>query len=137
MDRRDFQELSKVRLKEATALLKLGLFDGAYYLAGYAVECALKACIAKGSQRCEFPDKKKVESSHSHNLRDLIRVAGLDEARLEQAGKDPAFKSNWEVVQSWSEQSRYRRHRPESAQAMLGAVGDRGHGVISWIKLQW
>ena len=49
VDRKDLQELSKVRLKEATALLKLGLFDGAYYLAGYAVECALKACIAKGT----------------------------------------------------------------------------------------
>lgn len=59
MDRKDLQELSKVRLKEATALLKLGLFDGAYYLAGYAVECALKACIAKGTQRGEFPDRKR------------------------------------------------------------------------------
>jgi len=137
VDRRDLQELSKVRLKEATALLRLGLFDGAYYLAGYAVECALKACIAKGTQRGEFPDKKKVESSYSHNLRELIRVAGLDEARLEQADKDPDFRTNWDVVLSWSEQSRYRRHRPESAQTLLGAVGDRRHGVVSWIKLQW
>src|SRR5271157_3191242 len=80
VDRKDLQELSKGRLKEARALLKLGLFDGAYYLAGYAVECALKACIAKGTGRGEFPDKKKVDSSHSHNLRDLIKVAGLDKA---------------------------------------------------------
>jgi len=39
VDRRDLQELSKVRLKEARALLDFGLYDGAYYLAGYAVEC--------------------------------------------------------------------------------------------------
>jgi hypothetical protein len=104
-----------------------------YYLAGYAVECAIKACIAKATQRCEFPDKKKVESSYSHNFRGLIKVAGLEEARLEQLGKDPEFQRNWEVVQTWSGQSRYRRHRPESAQALLGAVGDRRHGVISWI----
>jgi hypothetical protein len=38
MDRKDLQELSRVRLKEATALLQPGLFDGAYHLAGYAVE---------------------------------------------------------------------------------------------------
>jgi HEPN domain-containing protein len=137
VDRKDLQELSRVRLREATALLKLGLFDGAYYLAGYAVECALKACIAKGTQRCEFPDKKKVESSHSHNLQELIKVAGLDEARREQADKDTDFRRNWAMVQSWSEQSRYRKHRPESAQALVGAVGDRRHGVISRIKLQW
>ena len=50
VDRRELQDLSKVRLKEATALLQLGLFDGAFYLAGYAVECGLKACIAKGTR---------------------------------------------------------------------------------------
>ncbi len=116
---------------------RLGLFDGAYYLAGYAVECAIKACIAKGTQRGEFPDKKKVESSHSHNLRELIRVAGLEERRLEQAGKDPDFRTNWDVVQSWSEQSRYRKNSSEATQALLDAVGDRRHGVVSWIKLQW
>ena len=38
MNRKDFQELSRIRLKEAKALLDLGLWDGAYYLAGYAVE---------------------------------------------------------------------------------------------------
>ena len=137
MDRRDLQEISKVRLKEARALLNLGLWDGAYYLAGYAVECAIKACIAKETQRYEFPDKRKVESSHSHNLRELIRVAGLEDARLEQASKDPEFRKNWDVVQSWSEQSRYRRHSPESARKLLMAVGERRHGVISWIKLHW
>ena len=118
-------------------MLNLGLWDGAYYLAGYAVECAIKACIAKGTQRYEFPDKRKVESSHSHNLRELIRVAGLEDPRLERAGKDPEFRTNWDVVQSWSEQSRYRRHSPESAQELLVAVGDTRHGVISWIKLHW
>jgi hypothetical protein len=124
-------------LTEATALLRLGLFDGAFYLAGYAVECALKACIAKGTRKGEFPDKKKVESSHSHNFLQLIKVAGLDEACLQRAGKDPAFQSNWDFVQSWSEQSRYRRHRQESARALLAAVSDRRHGVITWIKQQW
>src|ERR1051325_5532807 len=134
VDRKDLQQLSRVRLREATALLKLGFFDGAYYLAGYAVECALKACIAKGTQRWEFPDKKKVESSYSHKLGDLIKVAGLDDARLEKAGEDPDFRTNWRVVQSWSEESRYRRHSLEAAEELVGAVGDRRHGVMSWIK---
>jgi len=137
MDRKDFQELSRVRLKEATALLRLGLFDGAYYLAGYAVECALKACIAKRTQRFEFPDKKRVESSYSHKLGELVKVAGLDEARLERVGKDLDFRRRWDAVESWSEQSRYRRISAESAQVLLAAVGDRRHGVISWINLQW
>lgn len=59
MDRKGLQELSNVRLKEAKALLKVGMADGAYYLAGYAVECALKACIAKETRRYDFPDKRE------------------------------------------------------------------------------
>lgn len=47
LDRKELQELSRIRLTEAKGLLALGLWDGAYYLAGYAVECALKAYIAK------------------------------------------------------------------------------------------
>jgi HEPN domain-containing protein len=119
VDRKDLQELSRVRLKEATALLKLGLCDGAYYLAGYAVECALKACIAKGTQRYEFPDKKKADSSYTHKLRELIVVAGLEKALRERVDKDPEFRRNWLAVEPWSEQSRYQRHSPEAAQKLL------------------
>ena len=137
MDRRDLQGLANLRHREARALLRAGLFDGAYYLAGYTVECALKACIAKGTQRHEFPEKKKVESSYSHNLRELIKVAGLEDARIHHAREDSEFGENWDVVQSWSEQSRYRRHFPEAARGLLRAIGNRRHGVISWIRLHW
>ncbi len=129
--------MSKIRLKEATALLQLGLFDGAFYLAGYAVECGLKACIAKGTRRGEFPERKRVESSHSHNLLQLIQVAGLDKECSLLSRRNLDFRSNWEYVQSWSEQSRYQRHRPESAKALLTAVSDRKNGVMTWIKQQW
>jgi len=68
---------------------------GAYYLTGYAVECAFEACIAKTTRRYDFPDKRKVDS-HSNNLRDLVRIAGLNEAHAERAAKDPGFRKNWE-----------------------------------------
>lgn len=54
MNRSDFQDLAQIRLAEAAALLQAERFDGAYYLAGYAVECALKACIAKGPNCTNF-----------------------------------------------------------------------------------
>src|SRR5258708_137555 len=137
MDRRDLQELSKVRLKEARALLGLGLYDGAYYLAGYAVECALKACIAKRTQRHEFPDKKRVDSSYSHNLRELLKVAGIERAYSERSRVDPVFDDNWITVEAWSEQSRYTRNQGEAARKLLAAVSDRRHGILSWLKLYW
>jgi hypothetical protein len=101
------------------------------------VECALKACIAKATQRCEFPDKQKVDSSYSHDLSRLIKVAGLADAHREKADHDTDFSRNLEIVREWSEQSRYQRHLPETAKDLLEAVGDRPHGVISWIKLHW
>jgi HEPN domain-containing protein len=137
VDRRDLQELSKVRLKEARALLGLGLYDGAYYLAGYAVECALKACIAKDTRRHQFPDKTKVDKSYSHVLLQLIKVAGLEDEHSERVNGDPEFEANWDIVNFWSEQSRYHRHNQESARDLVRAVSDRRHGVITWIKAHW
>jgi hypothetical protein len=75
VNRKDLQSLARTRLAEAKTLSGAGRPDGAYYPAGYSIECALKACIAKGTQRHEFPDKKSVDASYTHNLRDLIKVA--------------------------------------------------------------
>jgi hypothetical protein len=75
VNRRDFQLLSAVRLKEAKALLKARFPDGAYYLAGYSVECAHKACIAKSTNRHDFPDKKRANESYTHNLTHLVLTA--------------------------------------------------------------
>jgi hypothetical protein len=38
MNRTKFQELAEVRIDEALVLSAQGKYDGAYYLAGYAVE---------------------------------------------------------------------------------------------------
>ena len=137
MDRRDLQALSNVRLKEAKALLGAGLWDGAYYLAGYAVECALKACIAKQTQRHEFPDKKRVIESYTHELLPLVRLGGLGDALRERIRHDLQFEKNWELSRTWSEESRYRRHDQKSAQEMVDAVAHRSDGVVAWIKAYW
>jgi hypothetical protein len=68
MNRTDLQKLSRMRVKEAKALLDAGQSCGAYYLTGYAVECALKACIAKQVRRNDFPDKRTVTESYTHDL---------------------------------------------------------------------
>ena len=77
MNRIDFQKIAETRLREAKALLDAGFQDGAYYLAGYSVECALKACIAKRTREHDFPEKKLAIDSHTHDLRDLLRLALL------------------------------------------------------------
>jgi hypothetical protein len=96
--------------------------DGAYYLAGYAVECALKACIAKGTKRYEFPDKERAVSSYSHKLQELVKVAGLELALAGLVRTSPEFRTNWEAVKSWTEQSRYQRHQRQEAEQLLTAT---------------
>jgi HEPN domain-containing protein len=137
LNRKELQALSRIRLREARALARVGMNDGAYYLAGYSVECALKACIAKMTQRHDFPDKRKADVSYTHSLRNLLVVARLDELQVEEANHDATFRNNWNLVQSWSEQSRYGTTRAETARKLIEAVEDRNHGVLRWIKQHW
>lgn len=76
-DRGTFQQLAETRLAEARLLLKNGQPSGAYYLAGYAIECALKARIALGFKANEIPDKSLVNSIYTHKLIELLRLSGL------------------------------------------------------------
>jgi hypothetical protein len=106
---------------EAKALLKVGMADGAYYLAGYAVECASKACISKGTKRYEFPDKERAVSSYSHKLQDLVKVAGLEQALAGLVRTSPEFRTNWEAVKSWTEQSRPKASTTGSRTVVSGS----------------
>src|SRR5947209_1560191 len=108
MNRTEFQQLADVRVAEAAALLTAGLWDGAYYLAGYAVECGLKACIAKQTKAEDFPpDKEKVGKIYSHNFGALVPAAGLQSALIAERQASTAFDDNWTIAAKWSEQSRY------------------------------
>ena len=92
MNRQDFQELARVRLEEARALLIAGHSAGAFYLAGYAVECALKACIARQTREHDFPpDPETVRQIYSHRLPGLLLRAGLEG----QLRKDAPGGSRW------------------------------------------
>ena len=137
MDRKDLQALSRIRAKEAKALLDAGLHDGAFYLAGYAVECALKACIAKTTRKHEFPDKDRVNKSYTHSLVELIRLAELRETHDARMKSDPAFRDNWLIVVSWSEDSRYLRNTAEKAQGLVNAVGNPKSGILAWLRHYW
>ncbi len=137
MNRVDFQMMAFVRLDEAEHLLRAGYFSGAYYLAGYAVECALKACIAKGTQEHDFPDKKRVNDSYSHDLAQLLRTAALEQALKNARSEKPLLGRKWATVQEWDEGSRYQIVGQEDARSMLDAVGNREEGILLWLTQHW
>ncbi|MFZ1939904.1 MAG: HEPN domain-containing protein [Terracidiphilus sp.] len=140
MNRNYFQQLAELRLKEARALLAAELPDRAYYLAGYAVECALKACIAKMTQQHDFPDKKLAEKSYTHDVERLLEAAGLSELLKNDLAKNEELELDWETVREWSEQSRYDLFDGDpvgglaTAQLLIDAVESEEGGVLRWIR---
>jgi HEPN domain-containing protein len=138
MNRDDLQRISRLRVKEARVLFKNGYFSGAYYLLGYAIECALKACIAKQIKRYDFPDRKLINDSYSHELEKLLSVSGLKAELQEEIRSNPKLEVNWAIVKDWSVQSRYSTDISETtARDFYSAVTTRKDGVLSWLKKWW
>jgi len=69
MNRTDLQALAEERLADAQALLASKRYGAAYYIVGYAVECGLKACIAKLTRAEDFYDKKLAQNIFKHDLK--------------------------------------------------------------------
>lgn len=112
MNRSDLQKIADLRVEDARALLAAGRFEGAYYLTGYAVECALKACIAKQIKEFDFPDKKLVTDSWVHDLEKLLRLSGVGIPFEDELKQNKALDTNWGVVKDWKEDSRFELFEP-------------------------
>ncbi len=138
MTKAEFQELAEQRLVEARALLDQGPWDGAYYLAGYAVELALKACIIKALLATDaFPDKEFSRNCYTHVVEKLVGLAKLEGARKAAMDADPDLSTNWGLAKDWSEEKRYHRIDKAEAEDLFAAIADAVHGVLPWIKTQW
>lgn len=135
MNRTDLQNLAEERLADALSLLAVNRYGGAYYLVGYAVECGLKACIAKLTRAEDFYDKKLAGNIFKHDLEELANYARLDMRQLGNA--DQALAANWAQVKDWSEESRYETHTQQEAEQMIQAVQDPNHGVMQCIRQYW
>jgi HEPN domain-containing protein len=138
VNRKDFQKLAALRLKEANILRAAGRWEGAYHLGGYAVECAIKACIAKLTKRHDFPTRQDRENDcYTHDFNRLIRLAGLARSLKEMERTHPELNANWTIVRQWSAESRYETPSRADAEDLLRAVEEARHGVLRWLKQYW
>ncbi len=137
MNRSDFQRLAESRILDAEVLLNGGRWSAAYYLTGYAVECGLKACIAKLTQADDFPDKSRALKCWTHDLTILLDASKLDAAYAAECAANPGFFSNWGVARDWSEGSRYEEWTEAQARRLFSAVADSTTGVLPWIRRCW
>jgi hypothetical protein len=137
VNRNDLRALARSRLADGRALPQAGRFDGAYYLLGLGVECALKACICRKTLRYDFPDKDLAFKSYSHELPRLVQAADLEQTLETAMRADARLAANWLVVKDWSIESRYATPGQAKAEALEAAVNDRRHGVMRWIRQHW
>jgi hypothetical protein len=137
MNRTELKALSAMRIREAKTLLDAGHFSGAYYLVGYSVECALKACVAGQVHGGDFPDKKLAILAFTHDLKKLVAVAGLNPAFEEDRRVNPLLDANWAIVKDWTEESRYRVGITSAEARYLYSACAGKNGILPWVKKRW
>ena len=147
--RSNLQNLTKQRLDEANALLTLNFSDAAFYLAGYSIECALKAVVRKTHDQDNFykPDRSNKGNWYlqerifrefkTHNYNDLLVLLGLS-AKFELARvSNPQLYSAWIDIQkaAWTEQYRYElgTKSGQNVSDFIKAV----ELLIIWISKYW
>lgn len=133
----DLEKLADEKLSDAQALLGVKSWSNAYYLAGYAVELAIKACIAKSFKADTIPDKDLVIKTYSHEFSRLIGTAGLTAELQNQVLASQDFGAAWGVVNEWSPEDRYRFNSEQDAKELIEAISNAAHGVLPWIKALW
>ncbi len=111
----DLEKLSLERLEDAKALLEADRYDGAIYIAGYAIELALKARICKTLKWTEFPDTRKefeqYQSLKTHNLDVLLHLSGIEDEIKSN------YMADWSLATSkWSPENRYKTNASVSKQ---------------------
>src|SRR5436305_1769069 len=79
-------------LVDAKAMLDAHRWSAAYYVAGYAVECGLKACILKrlaATPEVIFDNRRFSENCWTHGLLELVKLADLENVRAADIAANP------------------------------------------------
>ena len=140
MTRLEWQQLAERWLVDAKTLLDDHRWASAYYLAGYAVECGLKACVlvrVAATAEVIFDDRKFSEKCWTHNVAELVKLAGLEATRVADVTANRAFRKNWLVVKDWDEKTLYLSTKHHKAKQLYNAITDNANGVMPWIRAHW
>jgi len=139
LNREKLQQLSSERIGDAQALLGVSRWSGAYYLAGYSLECALKSCVLTHIDKTGiiFDDRKYAENCWTHDLAVLMRKANLVDERNMATAANSNLGKNWGIAKDWSELSRYRIFPQKGAEKLVTAINDDTDGVLQWVKNFW
>ena len=124
LPKKQLEQLAAARANEAKTPFNAGFFSGAYYLAGYALEFALKARIAKNFLADAIPEKSYVQDIFTHDLKRLMGLAALKKDLDQRVQGDQQFAAFWGIASQWDESARYDIWDKVAATAMIIAVCD-------------
>ena len=128
----------KRTLRDAHILFAKKRYASAYYIAGYAVECAIKVCIAEQFKRNTIPDKKIVNATYTHDFERLLKTAGIFDDLKRDIGINNNLFANWNVVKDWGPEVRYSVSLPRlSVRDLIDAIESQQDGVLQWLKRHW
>ncbi len=145
----EIKNLAFQRLKEAEVLYKNGMFDGAFYLAGYSVELMLKAkiCERLGIPNLFDETNKDANSIKSigdirkplktHNLFTLLIFSGLKvKFDIDKAINKDLAKANSLLFNAWDENARYKPcgHMQDKDVEKLINLLSGANGILTWIE---
>jgi HEPN domain-containing protein len=143
VNRTELQRLSLERLDDARTLLDNGRWSGAYYLSGYALECAIKSCVLKNLEETGFIYKdrdnlKALEKKYwIHDLNGLVAVAGLTPVFGVACGADPLLQVYWATASLWNELCRYESRDETQARNLIEAIDNMPNGALQWFRARW
>jgi HEPN domain-containing protein len=142
VSRAELQRFAENRIIDAETLLTAGRWSGAYYLAGYAVECGLKSCVLHHIERTGmiFKDKEflnRLGKCWTHDLKQLVDLANLKDEQDTANRANANLFANWGVVCNWKETSRYEEKTALEARGLYDAITHVPDGVLAWIRLHW
>lgn len=100
-------------------------------------ELALKGAISRLFKPDVIPSPRFVREVYSHDLENLINLAGLRAELASEMALSDKFAANWLLVREWSEQSRYELTATEDARHLLEAIDHPNEGVFAWIRNHW
>ncbi len=114
-DRRVQLEASRHRRKDAEFLQQSARWNSAIYLAGYAIECSLKALVCYGEHKNNLKEttlfKRGVQGAALHNLWSLYEATPLTFRNAVALDRTNTLKNAWEtIVRLWrKDHLRYAR----------------------------
>lgn len=141
-------KLATQRLEEAKILYQNGMYDGAFYLAGYSVELTLKAKICERLGIPNLFDEANTDTNSikgiseirktlkTHNLFTLLIFSGLkNKFDNDKAVSKELAKANSLLFNAWDENARYKPcgHMLDKDVEKLITLLSGDNGILVWI----